>query len=72
MAEVDAMAQMNEQIAAAAEQQTQAAEEIDARVVHISELAHKTRLDAGDVVKATQGIEQEIQQLARLISQFRT
>ncbi|SEI45050.1 methyl-accepting chemotaxis protein [Allopseudospirillum japonicum] len=72
VAEVDAMAQMNEQIAAAAEQQTQAADEIDARVVHISELAHKTRLDAGDVVKATQGIEQEIQQLARLISQFRT
>lgn len=69
---VDTINSMNTMIATAAEEQSQVAEEIDRRIVSISDVAEQTRTDTRTVVSATEEITQEIHELNQLISRFRT
>lgn len=61
---------MNSQIAAASEQQTQVAQDIDQRVVNISDVAGNTKTDTGKVVEATEQIRKEIHDLNQMIQRF--
>ena len=68
---VDTINSMNTMIAAAAEQQSQVAEDIDRRITSISDIAGKTRSDTSSVVKATEQIENEATNLEQLIYRFK-
>ncbi len=69
---VDMIRSMNTQIAAAAEQQHQVAQDIDQRLVHIAGIADENSHAAERVVSASQLIETEIGQLNRELDHFET
>ncbi len=69
---VDSINAMNAQIATAAEQQSQVAQDIDQRVTHISSLAEQTHGDAATVMQASSHIQGTVQQLNQHLDRFRT
>ncbi|WP_296222047.1 methyl-accepting chemotaxis protein [Pseudomonas sp. UBA2684] len=69
---VDSINAMNAQIATAAEEQCQVAQDIDQRVTHISSLAEQTHGDAETVMQASAQIQGEVQQLNHHLGRFRT
>ncbi|WP_417598561.1 methyl-accepting chemotaxis protein [Oceanospirillum sp.] len=69
---VDTISNMNTLIATAAEEQSQVADDIDQRIVSISDIAEQTRSDSQLVVGATQEIQSEVRDLDQLISRFKT
>ena len=69
---VDTISNMNTLIATAAEEQSQVADDIDQRIVSISDIAEHTRSDSQRVVDATQEIQSEVRDLDQLISRFKT
>jgi len=69
---VDTISSMNTMIATAAEEQSQVAEDIDQRIVSISDVASKTRDDTRKVVQSTAQIESEVEDLEKLINRFKT
>ncbi len=69
---VDTISSMNTMIATAAEEQSQVAEDIDQRIVSISDVASKTRDDTQKVVQSTAQIESEVEDLEKLINRFKT
>lgn len=69
---VDTISSMNTLIATAAEEQSQVADDIDQRIVSISDVAEQTRSDSQLVVSATQQIQSEVHDLDQLISRFKT
>lgn len=69
---VDTISSMNTLIATAAEEQSQVADDIDQRIVNISNVAEQTRTDAQQVVSATEEIQQEVGDLNQLLSRFKT
>ncbi|HWV09603.1 MAG TPA: methyl-accepting chemotaxis protein, partial [Pseudomonas sp.] len=69
---VDDINALNAQIATAAEEQSQVAQDIDQRVTHISTLAEQTHDDAERVVEASAQIQGEVVQLNQHLGCFRT
>lgn len=69
---VDTISSMNTLIATAAEEQSQVADDIDQRIVNISDVAEQTRSDAQEVVRATEEIQSEVRDLDQMISRFKT
>ncbi|WAG79437.1 methyl-accepting chemotaxis protein [Metapseudomonas furukawaii] len=69
---VDSISAMNTQIATAAEEQSQVAQDIDQRVTEISSLAERSRDDAHSVMQASQRIQGEVQELNGHLDHFRT
>src|SRR5690606_15605004 len=69
---VDNISAMNTQIATAAEQQSQVAQDIDQRVTEISSLAERSRDDACSVMQASERIRGEVLELNGHLDQFRT
>jgi len=69
---VDNISSMNTLIATAAEEQSQVADDIDQRIVSISNIAEQTRSDSHLVVQATNDIQHEVSELDQLISRFKT
>jgi methyl-accepting chemotaxis protein len=69
---VDNISSMNTLIATAAEEQSQVANDIDQRIVSISNVAEQTRADSHLVVQATNDIQREVGELDQLISRFKT
>ncbi|SFC33262.1 Methyl-accepting chemotaxis protein [Marinospirillum celere] len=69
---VDQIRGMNTQIAAAAEEQHQVAQDIDQRIVHIAGIADHNRGEAERVVTASELIRQEVGQLNSQLSRFET
>lgn len=69
---VDMIRGMNTQIAAAAEEQHQVAQDIDQRIVHLASIADRNRHEAGRVVQASQQIQQEVTQLNSQLDHFET
>ena len=69
---VDSINAMNAQIATAAEQQSQVAQDIDQRVTHISSLAEQTHGEAETVMQASAQIQGAVQQLNQHLGRFRT
>jgi methyl-accepting chemotaxis protein len=69
---VDSISAMNTQIATAAEEQSQVAQDIDQRVTEISSLAERSRDDARSVMQASERIQGEVQELNGHLDQFRT
>ncbi|ODC04353.1 chemotaxis protein [Terasakiispira papahanaumokuakeensis] len=67
---VDVISTMNTQIATAAEQQSQVAQDIDQRVVQVSSVAEQTRQDSEKVVTACNDIRHEAQQMSDRMSRF--
>jgi methyl-accepting chemotaxis protein len=63
---------MNTQIATAAEQQSQVAQEIDQRVTHVSGMAERTRNEGRSVVQACVQIDAETSRLSQALERFRT
>ncbi|HKM14754.1 MAG TPA: methyl-accepting chemotaxis protein [Marinospirillum sp.] len=72
VAAVDMISAMNTQIAAAAEQQHQVAQDIDQRLVHIALIADENSQAAKTVVSTSQLIESEINQLNQQLDHFET
>ncbi|MBY4676424.1 methyl-accepting chemotaxis protein [Marinobacterium arenosum] len=66
----DTISAMNTQISTAAEEQSQVANDIDQRIINISDVAGNTKEDTRKVVAATEQIRQEIQELNKLIQRF--
>ncbi|QSL90672.1 type IV pili methyl-accepting chemotaxis transducer N-terminal domain-containing protein [Ectopseudomonas toyotomiensis] len=69
---VDGINALNAQIATAAEQQSQVAQEIDQRVTHISSLAERSQGETESVVQVSAQIQGEVQQLNSQLGRFRT
>ncbi|MBA4246228.1 methyl-accepting chemotaxis protein [Ectopseudomonas hydrolytica] len=69
---VDGINALNAQIATAAEQQSQVAQEIDQRVTHISSLAERSQTQTESVVQVSARIQGEVQQLNQQLGHFRT
>ncbi|MDH1263019.1 methyl-accepting chemotaxis protein [Pseudomonas sp. GD03944] len=69
---VDDINALNAQIATAAEEQSQVAQDIDQRVTHISTLAEQTHDDAERVMEASAQIQGEVVQLNQHLGRFRT
>ncbi len=69
---VDMIRSMNTQIAAAAEEQHQVAQDIDQRLVHIAGIADENSQAASQVVSASQLIQAEIGQLNKQLNHFDT
>ena len=69
---VDGINALNAQIATAAEQQSQVAQEIDQRVTHISSLAERSQGETESVVQVSAQIQDEVQQLNTQLGRFRT
>ncbi|NLW05884.1 MAG: methyl-accepting chemotaxis protein [Pseudomonadaceae bacterium] len=69
---VDMIRSMNTQIAAAAEEQHQVAQDIDQRLVHIAGIADENSQAASQVVSASQLIQAEIGQLNKQLDHFDT
>ncbi|WP_397427956.1 methyl-accepting chemotaxis protein [Pseudomonas chaetocerotis] len=69
---VDGINALNAQIATAAEQQSQVAQEIDQRVTHISGLAERSQGETESVVQVSAQIQGEVQQLNSQLGRFRT
>ena len=63
---------MSNQIATAAEEQSQVAEEMDRSIVNIADVATRTTQSAQDTVVATEEISSEIQRLHTLMGKFKT
>ena len=63
---------LNAQIATAAEQQSQVAQEIDQRVTHISSLAERSQGETESVVQVSAQIQGEVRQLNSQLGCFRT
>ncbi len=61
---------MNNQIAAASEEQSVAAEEISRNVVNMSELAESAKDSAGNTRNVTQSLEQTSRDLAQIVGRF--
>ncbi|SFX34058.1 methyl-accepting chemotaxis protein [Marinospirillum alkaliphilum] len=72
VAAVDMIRGMNTQIAAAAEEQHQVAQDIDQRIVHIAGIADTNRREAERVVTASELIGSEVSQLNSQLSHFET
>ncbi len=68
---VGTITDMNQQIAAAAEEQSQVAGDIDQRVVKVATLADTTRGTAASTVEAVERIGREMAQLRELVGRFR-
>ncbi len=62
---------MNTMISTAAEEQSAVANDIDQRLVNISDVAGETKNDTQRVVLATEEIRKEIHQLNQLVQQFK-
>ncbi|QMV63939.1 methyl-accepting chemotaxis protein [Pseudomonas berkeleyensis] len=69
---VDGINALNAQIATAAEQQSQVAQEIDQRVTNISSLAERSQGETESVVRVSAQIQGEVQQLNSQLGRFRT
>lgn len=69
---MDGINALNAQIATAAEQQSQVAQEIDQRVTHISSLAERSQGETESVVQVSAQIQGEVQQLNSQLGRFRT
>ncbi len=69
---VDSITAMNTQIATAAQQQSQVAQDIDQRVTHLSGLAEQTQDQATQVADACERIRDEVRQLNQSLDRFRT
>lgn len=69
---VDMIRGMNTQIAAAAEQQHQVAQDIDQRLVHIASIADSNSQAATQVVSTSQLIQTEVGQLNQQLDRFET
>ena len=69
---VDAINNLNAQIASAAEQQTAVAEEINRNIVNISEIALETSAGSEQTAQAGQQVTHLAQELKRLANQFKT
>lgn len=62
---------MSNQIATAAEEQSQVAVEMDRSITSITGIAEQTTIDASETVKATTDIHGHMEKLSQLISRFR-
>lgn len=62
---------MSNQIATAAEEQSQVAMEMDRSITSITGIAEQTTIDASETVKATTDIHGHMEKLSQLISRFR-
>lgn len=62
---------MNDQIAAAVEQQSQVSDDISQRMGAVSEVAEQTDEDAGQTVASAQAIQQQLDQLRTTMGRFR-
>ena len=69
---VDSINTMNAQIATAAEEQSQVAQDIDQRVAEVSGLAERGHGDAQSVMQVSDRIHSEIQRLTAQLSRFQT
>ena len=69
---VNTITDMNNQIAASAEEQSKVAEEMDRNIVNIADVANKTTQSAQDTVVATEEISSEIDRLHTLMGRFHT
>ena len=69
---VETISSMSTQIAAAADQQTRVAEEIDRSIISISGVADGTTAATAETVDATDEIDDQIRQLRELVSQLKT
>jgi methyl-accepting chemotaxis protein len=69
---VSTISDMSTQIATAAEQQSQVAEEIDRNIVSIAAVADRTTNATEDTVAATNEINEQINQLRELVAQLKT
>ena len=67
---VEAIQNMNDQIATAVEQQSQVAEEVNSRVSAISDVAETTDQSANRTVSVTRQIESELQSLQQVVRRF--
>ena len=67
---IDAITDMNHQIATASEEQSAVADEINKNIVNISQVADTTALGAKQSVEATHETVDAIQRLNQLVSQF--
>ncbi|WP_077531589.1 methyl-accepting chemotaxis protein [Vreelandella utahensis] len=63
---------MNDQIAAAVEQQSQVSDDISRRMEAVSEVAEQTDTDAGQTVEAARAIQAQMNQLRTTMGRFRT
>ncbi|WP_114417379.1 methyl-accepting chemotaxis protein [Marinospirillum perlucidum] len=68
---VDSIRGMNNQIATAAEEQHQVAQDIDQRIVHIAGIAEHNRTEANQVVTSSQQIQKESEELNEQLNHFR-
>ncbi|XOZ33938.1 methyl-accepting chemotaxis protein [Halomonadaceae bacterium KBTZ08] len=62
---------MNDQIAAAVEQQSQVSDDISQRMGAVSEVAEQTDKDAGQTVDSARAIQQQLDQLRTTMGRFR-
>lgn len=62
---------MSNQIATAAEEQSQVAMEMDRSITSITGIAEQTTQDASETVQATTDIHSHMEQLRQLIARFR-
>jgi len=69
---VTTISEMSTQIAAAADEQTKVAEEIDRNIVNITAVADGTTSATRETVDATNEINQQINQLQELVGQLKT
>jgi methyl-accepting chemotaxis protein len=69
---VNTITDMNNQIAASAEEQSKVAEEMDRNIVNIADVANRTTQSAQETVVATEEISSEIDRLHTLMGRFRT
>lgn len=72
LATVTSITEMNDQVATAAEEQSQVSEEMNQRITRIADVAESTNRAAHDSVTATGEINEQMEALRALVTRFRT
>ena len=71
MDHVATIAEMNTQVATAAEEQSQVSAQVSATIVHINEISENTAQEAGNLATASEQLAEQAEQLRNIVNEFK-